>query len=235
MGDFSVVLDFIYAEFCKNVYCGAVDQNYRMAFIYITLMDILPSKEVYEINSRLLRSILQKPNITPSWPFDTDQVLEDLHDFRCIFRETIKDSYPEYNRMVQQKRKTISDNIALERFLINHDFGHLSKFIINKLEVESMEGLKSAVNSGLFDPKLTQSLKDASLWIIDVSVKVQTPPSPLPSVDVIKDYSCVICAVNAPNTVFIPCKHMACHDCFPQLKKCHMCNAAIEGSLKVFV
>ena len=177
------------------------------------------------------------------WHCDTDQVLEDLHYFRCMFRETIKDDYAKFLNDEQQKLDVINDRDALKKFLTHNNLENESKFIISKLDVDSIKELKNTVIRGVYDEKLTNLLKEL-LCINDFSSyrpiqqpipSAHIPSAHIPSAHIYPDFACTICIDNAPNTVFLPCKHTCCEKCFPKLNECHICKASIETTIKIFV
>jgi len=54
--------------------------------------------------------------------------------------------------------------------------------------------------------------------------------------DQLKDQNtCVICAVNAPNVVILPCRHSSfCTGCISKLEKCPICRSTIANRIEIF-
>ncbi|XP_016284071.1 baculoviral IAP repeat-containing protein 7 [Monodelphis domestica] len=50
-----------------------------------------------------------------------------------------------------------------------------------------------------------------------------------------EERTCKVCMYQVVSIVFVPCGHLVCSECAPNLQQCPICRAAIHGSIRTFL
>jgi hypothetical protein len=246
----SLVLNF--GSYFPSTVVDDTKRQFVLGLIYISTMDHFPAGKVYRTNCKVLCNLLYMNLSIKPFRYTLESMTKLLNSFRKLAGDTIKCKLEKH--YISEKKATIVEHAKqqlLNRLLADERTGKHINYILSKLKISNLLCLYDAVGNGTFDPKMTQMLIEVLGIEYDSDINMYFDPitrikkkkttanipksasQPVPSAPD-EDYSCAICAANAPNTVFLPCKHMCCDECFPKLNECHMCKAMIESTLKVY-